>query len=127
MTNKTFQWTVIGAGGAGIAAVGKLLDHNIKPHDILWIDPYFEVGDLGKYWKNIHGNTSVKYFLSFLNAAKSFNYKNACIDFDIKKISPEEKCTLYHMVEPLQWITDHLKNKVSTAQGFTHHIKLGST
>ena len=43
----TYAWTVIGAGPAGIAAVGKLLDHGIAPEKIAWIDPAFAAGDLG--------------------------------------------------------------------------------
>ena len=43
----TYAWTVIGAGPAGIAAVGKLLDHGIAGEDIAWIDPAFAAGDIG--------------------------------------------------------------------------------
>lgn len=49
MHNNKFQWAVIGAGPAGIAAVGKLLDHGVLPEDILWFDPHFKVGDLGLF------------------------------------------------------------------------------
>ena len=35
----TYAWAVIGAGPAGIAAVGKLLDHGVADKDIVWIDP----------------------------------------------------------------------------------------
>lgn len=45
--DKTFQWLVIGAGPAGIAAVGKLIDHKIPGDQIGWLDPAFGVGDLG--------------------------------------------------------------------------------
>ncbi len=34
---KNFEWCVIGAGPAGIAAVGKLLDHDILAQKILWL------------------------------------------------------------------------------------------
>jgi len=36
---KVFKWTVIGAGPAGIAAVGKLIDSGVKPLEIAWVDP----------------------------------------------------------------------------------------
>ena len=50
MDKKPFQWAVVGAGPAGIAAVGKLLDHGVLPKTILWLDPQFCVGDLGRFW-----------------------------------------------------------------------------
>ena len=34
----SYAWTVIGAGPAGIAAVGRLLDHGIAPEEIAWVD-----------------------------------------------------------------------------------------
>ena len=42
-----YTWTVIGAGPAGIAAVGRLLDHGIAPEEIAWIEPEFTAGDIG--------------------------------------------------------------------------------
>ena len=47
---KVFKWAIIGAGPAGIAAIGKLLDIGTAPKDILWVDPAFNVGDLGDKW-----------------------------------------------------------------------------
>ena len=70
MKNNKFQWAVIGAGPAGIAAVGKLIDNGIRPSEILWIDPYFKVGDLGRYWHNVSSNTKAEFFTQFLNAVQ---------------------------------------------------------
>ena len=55
--HKIFSWGVIGAGPAGIATVGKLLDKGIPAHDILWVDPYFQVGDFGRLWSQVSSNT----------------------------------------------------------------------
>lgn len=38
MLKDKFRWAVIGAGPAGIATVGLLLDNNVDAKDILWID-----------------------------------------------------------------------------------------
>lgn len=126
MNKNIFQWAVIGAGPAGIAAVGKLLDAGIKPNHILWIDPSFNVGDLGSLWKNVSSNTTVKRFLDFLNASSSFLYKKAPTDFQINHLEPESTCTLNYIVEPLQWISDHLCKKVHAEKTMITNLSLSA-
>jgi len=116
MKTHVFDWAVIGAGPAGIAAVGKLLDEGLRPEKILWIDPYFKVGDLGRFWRNVSSNTKVLYFNHFLNAANSFAYKQAPLHYSLNQLNPEKTCTLAHVVEPLQWITNQFTQQVSTQQ-----------
>lgn len=124
MNKKPFQWAVVGAGPAGVAAVGKLLDHGIMPKDILWLDLAFQVGDLGRYWSNVSSNTSVRLFTDFLNAAQSFDYSNAPIDFTLNHLPPHDTCTLKHMVEPLQWISDHLRHTVQAEVALIRNMQL---
>ena len=116
MTQQRFKWTVVGAGPAGIAAVGKLIDHNISPTDILWLDPHFKVGDLGHLWSNVSSNTKVQLFLKFLNAVRAFDYQNAPVDFALNHLPCEQTCMLTHIAEPLQWITNQLKKRVNSEQ-----------
>ncbi|MEN9654603.1 MAG: hypothetical protein RL235_715, partial [Chlamydiota bacterium] len=106
------DWAVIGAGPAGIAAVGKLIDQGIAPQKIGWIDPHFMVGDLGQKWSCVPSNTSVDLFLRFLNACEAFNFKNRPTQFQLETLDPKETCHLQSIVEPLQWITDRLKKRV---------------
>lgn len=115
-TQKTYQWAVVGAGPAGIAAVGKLLDQGISPQAIIWIDPEFCVGDFGKRWANVSSNTTVQLFLDFLNACEAFDFEQCPHDFAISELDPMQTCELRYMVEPLQWITKQLSNKVVTIQ-----------
>lgn len=124
MNKHSFKWAVIGAGPAGIAAVGKLLDYNIEPEHILWIDPHFKVGDLGIYWRNVSSNTKVKYFKDFLHAVQSFKYKESSINFKLNYLPENETCTLSYIVEPLQWITNHFIQKVTTIKTTIHNIFL---
>ena len=74
-----YSWTVIGAGPAGIAAVGRLLDHGIAPEEIAWIDPEFSAGDLGGKWRAVPGNTHVASFLDYLTASPSFRFSRHLI------------------------------------------------
>lgn len=122
----TYTWAVIGAGPAGIAAIGKLLDHGIAAPEIAWIDPKFTVGDFGTLWRNVPSNTKVKLFLHFLQACKSFAYQAAPQHFALNHADPEKTCPLNLMAEPLQWVTEQLKNKVHAVQGIAEDLSLNN-
>lgn len=116
MTNASrFQWAVIGAGPAGIAAVGKLIDHGIDPGQIAWLDPEFKVGDFGTKWCNVSSNTRVKLFHRFNAHCQAFN-QAAAPAFALDDANPDDTCALQLAAEPLQWITAHLKTLVHPIQ-----------
>ncbi|MBX7066126.1 MAG: NAD(P)-binding domain-containing protein [Parachlamydiales bacterium] len=106
------EWTVIGGGPAGIAAVGKLIDAGVDPAKIGWIDPHFQVGDLGKKWSQVPGNTKVELFNRYFEHCQAFAFKSRPKKFKMEEIDPNETCLLQYVVEPLQWVTDHLRKKV---------------
>lgn len=116
-----FDWIVVGAGPAGIAAVGKLIDCGVK--QIGWIDPHFAVGDLGQKWNRVPSNTKVGLFLQYLDDCKAFENKSRP-QFKLDSIHPEEHCQLQDIVDPLQWVTDHLRKKVHTAQDMAMSLNL---
>src|ERR1700742_5319770 len=107
----TSAWTVIGAGPAGIAAVGKLLDRGIADKDIAWIDPAFAAGDLGAKWRSVSSNTKVGAFLEYLNGAKSFRFSDAP-PMPLTEIDPEETMALALVVDLLIWVTAQLRVRV---------------
>lgn len=115
-TTTTYNWTVIGAGPAGIAVIGKLLDAGITAEQIAWIDPAFTVGDLGTKWLEVSSNTKVELFNKFLYACRSFNYTNCNKDFILHKIDPDKTCYLKYIAESLQWVTEQLKQKIVPIQ-----------
>lgn len=125
------EWMVIGAGPTGVAVVGKLLDRGVSAESIGWMDPTFKVGDLGEKWYNVSSNTKVDLFIRFLQNCKAFNYQSRPKKFPIDSIDPEETCLLKHISEPLQWVTNHFKEKVkifeNTAMALNlsnHHWKI---
>ncbi|KGP64024.1 pyridine nucleotide-disulfide oxidoreductase [Legionella norrlandica] len=124
MNQNSFQWSVIGAGPAGIAAVGKLLDYGITSSEILWLDPYFKVGDFGRLWQHVSSNTTVRLFSNFLHAVNSFSYKKASQDFHLRHLDPGSTCILDRVAEPLQWITSILRERVVTEETMIHSISL---
>lgn len=124
MTKKIFQWAVVGAGPAGIAAVGKLIDFGIAANTILWIDPHFRVGDLGMLWRNVSSNTTVQRFLDFLKNAQAFAYDSSPIDFQLNHLSKEETCPLSEIATPLLWVSQQLGQRVKTEKTIIHSIRL---
>ncbi len=110
---RSYDWLVVGAGPAGLAAVGKLLDSGVAGSSIGWIDPLFTVGDLGLKWKGVSSNTKAHLFRAFLKGCRSFGYEEAEGGFALDALEAQDTCLLERVVEPLQWITNRLQSKVS--------------
>ena len=121
-----FQWAVIGAGPAGIAAVGQLIDHGIAPEKIAWVDPDFTVGAFGTDWKNVPSNTKVKLFTAFLTACNAFEYAQCDHDFALTTLPAMDTCQLNAMAEPLQWVTKRLQKKVTCFTDFAESLALAN-
>ncbi|KAJ3009517.1 hypothetical protein HKX48_007888 [Thoreauomyces humboldtii] len=111
--SKVYRWTVVGAGPAGIATVGKLLDNGIQRSDIAWIDPHFDVGLVGRKWRSVWSNTVVSTFTRFLKASPAFRYLPSN-DFAINSMDPNSTCQLRHIADPLQKVTETLSGTVAT-------------
>ncbi|WP_197516367.1 FAD-dependent oxidoreductase [Mycobacterium sp. E2497] len=107
----TYAWTVIGAGPAGIAAVGRLLDQGIPPDKIAWVDPAFAAGDLGGKWRSVSSNTIAGTFMSFLNGSAAFGFSHAPPS-PLAEVDPEETCALALVADPLVWVTEQLRQRV---------------
>jgi cation diffusion facilitator CzcD-associated flavoprotein CzcO len=110
-----FAWTVIGAGPAGIAAVGKLIDQGIAPESIAWVDPAFGGGDLGAKWRSVSSNTQVGLFLSYLEGCSAFRF-SAAPPMPLRELDPQQTCALSLVADPLVWITQELRERVVAFQ-----------
>lgn len=117
------SWAVIGAGPAGIAAVGRLLDHGVAGDEIAWIDPDFAAGDFGTKWRAVPGNTHVSLFLDYLNASPSFRFAEAP-HFELTDIDPGQTCLLGLVADPLMWISQHLRERVKSIRAVATELTL---
>lgn len=118
-----YKWAVIGAGPAGIAAVGRLLDHGVAGEHIAWLDPYFAAGDLGRKWRRVPSNTPVKTFLEYLYASPAFQFTEAPL-FALAEADPSQTCALGLVAEPLVWISDRLRERVSAVRTTVTDLRL---
>ncbi|KAI9054559.1 hypothetical protein LZ554_001714 [Drepanopeziza brunnea f. sp. 'monogermtubi'] len=69
-TTTKYEAVVVGAGPAGIAVVGNLLEQNKAP--ILWVDHELQGGRLNKYYREVPSNTKVKRFISYAEGVSPF-------------------------------------------------------
>lgn len=123
MDKTRYSWAVIGAGPAGIAAVGRLLDHGIARDEIAWADPKFGAGDLGAKWRSVPSNTQVGLFLDYLNASPSFRFGQAP-PFELNTIDPEQTCPLGVVADPLVWISNQLCDQVRPLRTMVTELSL---
>lgn len=78
---------VIGAGPAGVAIVGNLLELPHKVGSIVWIDPLFTAGRLARY-TNVPSNTKLSLFKKYAEACESFDakqFKSKIVGADLNK------------------------------------------
>lgn len=111
----SYAWTIVGAGAAGIGAIGRLLDSGVAGRDICWIDPKFDAGDLGSHWSCVSSNTNVALFTDFFNACRSLRYGDCPVH--LGELDPDDTCELAHVAEALRWTSRHLAETVDVRSG----------
>ena len=113
----SYDWCVIGAGVAGICMIARLLDNNIPANQIVWVDPDYKVGDLGKYWHMVPSNTDVSLLLTSLAQSRAFSFNKFTKRFSIQDSDPNKTIPLIQLVQPLQAISDNLRKQVIVCPG----------
>ena len=110
--NTDTTWTIVGAGPAGIAVVGLLLDLGVNGSAITWVDPEFNIGRLGKYYHHVPGNAKALDYITFINQCHTFKeYSSPALE-SLRMHDPDEFCTLAVIIDPLQDLTHYLRGKV---------------
>lgn len=126
LQTKKYQWSVIGAGPGGLTAVGVLLDVGVPASEILWVDPYFQVGDFGRLWGEVNSNTRVALFHDFLHGVRSFQYDQKPCVFALDTLNREGFTTLRLVADALQWVSEHLVKTVVSQKAIVTALSVES-
>lgn len=111
------DWMVIGAGPAGIATVGVLLDIGVDQNRIIWLDPEFQVGRLQNYGE-VHANGVTAGFIKFINSCAVFQECSTPSIVALNSLDPQQYNALDVVIEPLRDLSAYLRTKVSSVQDF---------
>lgn len=115
-TSIKYQWAIIGAGPAGITALAVLLESCIDPCTIIWIDPEFNVGRMGKYYRNVPSNTKVKQLMGYINSCGVFKKFVSSSRDALFASDPEEFYPLHTIVDPLIDATRYIQSQIISLQ-----------
>lgn len=110
--NADAQWVIVGAGPAGIIIIALLLELGTDPNNIIWIDPEFNVGRIGKYYSSVPGNAKTKTYIEFLQTCQTFLEANSPAYEKLFHLDQEIEYPLQVIVEPLTDISKYLCTKV---------------
>ncbi|KAL3475354.1 pyridine nucleotide-disulfide oxidoreductase-domain-containing protein [Aspergillus californicus] len=123
---------VVGAGPAGLAVVGNLLEKQLGK--IVWIDPYFQAGRVNRKYREVPSNTKVALFQSFATAVQPFQsvingtrIPNAFTT--MAKLDQEKPCHLHHAADVVRALTDGIvkMDQVSARRGHVTAANLDHT
>ncbi len=116
--NTEYEWTIIGAGPAGIIATAMLLDLGIEKSKILWIDKVFTVGRMGEYYTQINGNTTNQTWINFLQSSATISALTEEYISYFQTLIPTCYSTLDKIVAPLQKVTNHFLTIIDHEYGY---------
>lgn len=121
LTEKThrpyqYDWAVVGAGFAGITALAVLIDSGVKASRVVWIDPEFNVGRVGKYYGNVPGNIQIQSVLYYVNNCPFLKNIHSVGLQKLYEYNLQEYPLLQAIVDPLQDFTDYLRKNVASKQ-----------
>ncbi|KAG0157376.1 hypothetical protein PDIDSM_4561 [Penicillium digitatum] len=132
MATRKCAAVVIGAGPAGVAVMGNLLERQLGT--ITWIDPSFEAGRVHSKYREVPSNTKVSLFQAFAKATQPFqkvidNTKTPNAFTKLAKLDQEATCTLGFAADMVRGLTDGLMKmeEVYACHGFVKSANLNET
>ncbi|KAF7713888.1 Uncharacterized protein PECH_006743 [Penicillium ucsense] len=132
MATKKCAALVVGAGPAGVAAMGNLLARQLGA--IAWVDPSFESGRVHRKYREVPSNTKVGLFQSFATAVEPFQKITEATPKPnaftrLAKLDQEQTCKLSYAADMVRALTEGLvkMEPVNACRGFVTAAKLDST
>lgn len=119
-----YDWAVVGAGFAGITALAVLLDSGVDASAVAWIDPEFNVGKVGKHYREVPGNIQTHHLIEYVENCPYFkNIQSSSLEA-LYTYPAEQFQQLHVIVDPLIDFTAYLQERVvpikSTITSLTH-------
>ncbi|CEO58596.1 hypothetical protein PMG11_03308 [Penicillium brasilianum] len=131
MATRRCAAVVVGAGPAGVAVVGNLLERQLGT--IAWIDPSFESGRVNRKYREVPSNTKVALFQAYANAVQPFktvieNTPRPNAFTTMAKLDQEKTCHLHYAADMIRDLTDGLikMDQVHACRGFVTAANLSS-
>ncbi|KAJ5449771.1 uncharacterized protein N7458_006220 [Penicillium daleae] len=131
MATRNCAAVVVGAGPAGVAVVGNLLERQLGT--IAWIDPSFESGRVNRKYREVPSNTKVALFQAYATAVQPFqtvieNTPRPNAFTTMAKLDQEKTCHLHYAADMIRGITDGLikMDRVHACRGFVTAANLSS-
>jgi thioredoxin reductase len=121
--NSAFDYVIVGAGPAGLCAIAKLIELNINPKKITWIDPQFEMGDFGtclSAGSGVPGNTTIESYLRVISAMNRILETQGLapvLNTEIHHQNPNTTCTLNEASKPFKTLTQQFQRLVCAIKG----------
>ncbi|KAJ5782830.1 FAD-dependent pyridine nucleotide-disulfide oxidoreductase [Penicillium paradoxum] len=111
MATRKCAAVVVGAGPAGVAVMGNLLERQLGT--IAWIDPSFEAGRVHSKYREVPSNTKVSLFQAFSKATQPFqkvidNTKSPNAFSTLAKLDQESTCSLGFAADMVRSLTTGL-------------------
>ncbi|KAL1990279.1 hypothetical protein VTN49DRAFT_6118 [Thermomyces lanuginosus] len=111
MTPQSCAAVVVGAGPAGIAVMGNLLELGLNK--IAWVDPSFDGGRVNRKYREVPSNTKVLFFQAFATGTQPFRriirstpLPNAFST--LMKLDQDQTCSLHYAADMCRALTDGL-------------------
>lgn len=129
---------VVGAGPAGVATIGSLLDHLpsssssslSSPLQVAWVDPDFKGGRINRRYRQVPGNTRTKLFVDYARSSRALAH---VVDTSpapnpvtvLESLPPDDTCSLGYAGDMISMLIDGLasnaaveshRGRVTTAQ-----------
>ncbi|KAJ5752411.1 hypothetical protein N7520_009328 [Penicillium odoratum] len=123
MATRKFAAVVVGAGPAGVAVMGNLLERQLGT--IAWIDPCFESGRVNRKYREVPSNTKVSLFQAYATAVQPFravieSTRQPNAFTTMAKLDQEKPCHLHYAADMIRGLTDGLmkRDDVYPCRGF---------